>query len=247
MYIEKPIVEEEMTMAKTTRRAGRAEWTSSKERSCGSQPRSSFRQLRKVFDCNRFRARVAVGEKRAEGLARAILAVRRGRRWRLTIDRNFASCVRRSGLIFQSIEAILSEGHEALLYVDAALRRSLEKGDSILVGQILPSLGRDDALIGHIALVSNQNTVYISCSVGLEVGHPAADVFKRQRVRYVVNEDDTVCSAEISHCNSPTKQIRGEREGHSGSARPFSDNERNSQKHADKDVLETLLASYISE
>lgn len=82
----------------------------------------------------------------------------------------------RIALILDTVETVMSQGHERLFHIDATLGRALKEGDAVLVRQVLSSLRRNDTLVGHIALVAYQNSIHICGGIRLEVGHPHADV-----------------------------------------------------------------------
>jgi len=76
-------------------------------------------------------------------------------------------------------EALLDVGGEAvkgLVDVDVALGGDLEEGDAELVGEGLALLGRDDAFLLPVALISNQDLVDALGGVLLDVGEPGLDV-----------------------------------------------------------------------
>lgn len=90
-------------------------------------------------------------------------------------------------------------GHcqEGLLDVARVLGRGLEKGDAQAVGELLGDLVVDDLLLGHIALVADEQLVDALGGVPVNLLQPLLDVVERVHVGDVVDDADAVGAAVV--------------------------------------------------
>lgn len=78
--------------------------------------------------------------------------------------------------VYQALLDVRREAVECLVDVNVALGRNLEERDAELIGEGLPLLGGDGALLFPIALVANEDLVHAFGSMLLDVGEPGTDV-----------------------------------------------------------------------
>lgn len=83
----------------------------------------------------------------------------------------------RLGAFHEPLLDIPGQAVKRLLHVDVTLGADFEEGDAEFVGELLPSLGGDGALLFPVTFVADEDFVDTLGGVLLDVGKPGPDVY----------------------------------------------------------------------